>query len=76
VSKDILDGATSHSTFFTIDLVRVRPHPPVRVVLAHVLHDGKARQVVKAGEQIGTAAGEFVHLGCTSMEDLKAILAA
>jgi murein DD-endopeptidase MepM/ murein hydrolase activator NlpD len=77
VHADQLDGGTKTSVFFTIDLTKAKKtDPAVRVVFAHLNRAQKGRAVVKAGEVIGTAAGETLHVGCNLADALDQIVAA
>jgi len=77
VRPDELDGGTTGSVFFTIDLTKEKKtDPAVRVVFAHLVRSAHRRAVVAAGEVIGTAAGETLHVGCNLGEALDQIVAA
>jgi len=72
VGEDQLDGGKLGGTFFTIDLTKAhKSDPAVRFVLAHVNRTDRKRAIVKAGEQIGTASGDFVHLGSNLLGPLE-----
>ena len=77
VRPDELDGGTTGSVFFTIDLTKAKKtDPAVRVVFAHLNRAQAGRAVVKAGEVIGTAAGDSLHVGCNLADALDEIVGA
>ena len=75
VRPDELDGGTTGSVFFTIDFTKEKKtDPAVRLVLAHLNREARGRAVVKAGEVIGTASGDSLHVGCNLADALDAIV--
>ena len=74
---DSLDGGKTNSKFFTIDLTKAnKADLAIRVVFAHVVREDAGRAVVKRGDKIGTASGDFLHVGCNNADALNQIIGA